>query len=285
MSELGAFLRNKRLDQNMSLDYLQEATKIQKRYLLAIENGQYEALPGAFYAKAFVKSYSEALGLDPDAVIEQYGGELPEVHHPENRRRSRMDRLQRRRKASGKSQGRPTLLPVFAGILFLGIVGFGLFLAIQGLSDSGDQSSSPGDDPGVQVESNEDPGEPPAPQENEREEDADAPAEEEESGSQPEEVSSEGMVTTFDISGMEALEMELTFTGESYIDTKDESGTIIDQYDGTADMDPVTLDYSDRDYVLLNIGNTSGVEITINGEAFEWPNDSIHQNVVFERME
>ncbi|RKD75319.1 helix-turn-helix protein [Sinobaca qinghaiensis] len=284
MSELGAFLRNKRLDQNMSLDYLQEATKIQKRYLLAIENGQYEALPGAFYAKAFVKSYSEALGLNPDTVIEQYGGELPEVHHPENRRKSRMDRLQRRRKASGKSQGRPTLLPVFAGILFLGIVGFGLFLAIQGLSDSGDQSSSPGDDPGVQVESNEDPGEPPASQENEQEEDAPA-EEEEENGSQPEEVSSEGMVTTFDVSGMETLEIELTFTGESYIDTKDESGSIIDQYDGTADMDPVTLDYSDLDYVLLNIGNTSGVELTINGEAFEWPNDSIHQNIVFERME
>ncbi|WP_252313771.1 helix-turn-helix domain-containing protein [Sinobaca sp. H24] len=281
MSELGAFLRNKWLDQNMSLDYLQEATKIQKRYLLAIENGQYEALPGAFYAKAFVKNYSEALGLDPDWVIDQYGAELPEIHHPESRRNSRIDRLQRRRNASRRSQGRPTLLPVFAGILFLGIVGFGLFLAIQGLSDSGDQSSAPGEDPGVQVESNEDPSEPAAPQQEEEQEE---PAETD-NENQPEEVSSEGMLTTYDISNMESLEFELSFTGESYIDTQDDSGSIIDQYDATADMDPVTLDYSDRDYVLFNVGNTSGVEVTINGEAFEWPSDSIHQNVVFERAE
>ena len=79
MSELGNFLRQAREEKKVSLDQLQEITKIRKRYLEAIEQGEYGILPGQFYARAFVKSYAEAIGLSAENVFEQFSADLPEV--------------------------------------------------------------------------------------------------------------------------------------------------------------------------------------------------------------
>lgn len=77
MSELGALLRKARNEKGLSLDDIQEVTKIRKRYLEAIESGDYSVLPGTFYVRAFVKNYSEAVGLDPDEVLRLYQHEVP----------------------------------------------------------------------------------------------------------------------------------------------------------------------------------------------------------------
>ena len=63
-SVIGQELQKARLDKGLSLDDIQQATKIQKRYLAAIENGQFDQLPGAFYERAFVRQYANAVGLD-----------------------------------------------------------------------------------------------------------------------------------------------------------------------------------------------------------------------------
>ncbi|TXK81919.1 RodZ domain-containing protein [Paenibacillus sp. N3.4] len=72
MSDLGNILRKTRLERKISLDDLQEVTKIRKRYLEAIEEGNYKVLPGSFYVRAFIKSYAEAVGLDPTEVLNMY---------------------------------------------------------------------------------------------------------------------------------------------------------------------------------------------------------------------
>ncbi|GAA3406516.1 helix-turn-helix domain-containing protein [Paenibacillus hodogayensis] len=77
MSDLGQLLKKARLDQSISLDQLEEMTKIRKRYLEAIEDGDYKILPGSFYVRAFIKSYSEAVGLDPNEVLGLYGNAIP----------------------------------------------------------------------------------------------------------------------------------------------------------------------------------------------------------------
>ncbi|MCG6183460.1 helix-turn-helix domain-containing protein, partial [Anoxybacillus sp. LAT_26] len=68
MTELGKRLREAREEKNMSLDELQEMTKIQKRYLIGIEEGNYAIMPGTFYVRAFIRQYAEAVGLDPDEL-------------------------------------------------------------------------------------------------------------------------------------------------------------------------------------------------------------------------
>ncbi|THF78439.1 helix-turn-helix domain-containing protein [Cohnella fermenti] len=77
MSDLGLLLRKAREQRGYTLDDIQEATKIRKRYLEAIENGEYKVLPGSFYVRAFVKTYAETVGLDAEEVLRLYHKELP----------------------------------------------------------------------------------------------------------------------------------------------------------------------------------------------------------------
>jgi transcriptional regulator with XRE-family HTH domain len=77
MSDLGSLLRKAREQRGYTLDDVQEATKIRKRYLEAIETGDYKILPGSFYVRAFVKTYAETVGLDAEEVLRLYQKELP----------------------------------------------------------------------------------------------------------------------------------------------------------------------------------------------------------------
>ncbi|GGD67766.1 helix-turn-helix domain-containing protein [Paenibacillus nasutitermitis] len=77
MSDLGALLRKARDQRGLSLDDIQDLTKIRKHYLEAIEEGNYSVLPGTFYVRAFVKNYAENVGLDADEVLRLYQKEIP----------------------------------------------------------------------------------------------------------------------------------------------------------------------------------------------------------------
>ncbi|KOP67700.1 XRE family transcriptional regulator [Bacillus sp. FJAT-18019] len=79
MSELGQQLREARLQKGMSLDDVQEVTKIRKRYLEAIEAGDYKVLPGSFYVRAFIKTYAEAVGMDSDELLEGHKQDVPKT--------------------------------------------------------------------------------------------------------------------------------------------------------------------------------------------------------------
>lgn len=77
MAELGTRLKEARLSKGYSLDDLQEITKIQKRYLVGIEEGNYSIMPGSFYVRAFIKQYADAVGLNAEEILETYKSELP----------------------------------------------------------------------------------------------------------------------------------------------------------------------------------------------------------------
>jgi cytoskeletal protein RodZ len=79
MSDLGALLRKAREQRGYTLDDIQDYTKIRKRYLDAIETGDYKVLPGSFYVRAFVKTYAETVGLDAEEVLRLYHKELPQT--------------------------------------------------------------------------------------------------------------------------------------------------------------------------------------------------------------
>ncbi|MGX7149645.1 helix-turn-helix domain-containing protein [Enterococcus ureasiticus] len=71
---IGKKLRDARLQQNMSLDELQQITKTQKRYLIAIEENDFDSMPGTFYVRAFIRQYASAVGLDGNELVEIYDG-------------------------------------------------------------------------------------------------------------------------------------------------------------------------------------------------------------------
>ncbi|WP_199623382.1 helix-turn-helix domain-containing protein [Paenibacillus alkalitolerans] len=92
MSDLGQLLRKARTERGITLEELQEGTKIRKRYLEAIEEGKYDILPGNFYARAFIKQYSEAVGLDADEVLRLYANEIPATEPEQSAEPIRMKR-------------------------------------------------------------------------------------------------------------------------------------------------------------------------------------------------
>ena len=73
---IGDKLRQARLSKNISLDELQQKTKIQKRYLEAIEKGAFDLLPGDYYVRTFLKQYAAAVGENGDHLVAVFNGEL-----------------------------------------------------------------------------------------------------------------------------------------------------------------------------------------------------------------
>lgn len=80
MVQIGEILKSARLSKGYTLDDLQQMTKIQKRYLIAIEEGNFEIMPGNFYVRAFIKQYADIVGLDGDRLLGDHASVIPEIH-------------------------------------------------------------------------------------------------------------------------------------------------------------------------------------------------------------
>lgn len=68
---VGNKLHEARARRSLSLQEAEEATKIRCRYLLAIENEDWDQLPGDTYARAFIRTYGAFLGLDGERLAEE----------------------------------------------------------------------------------------------------------------------------------------------------------------------------------------------------------------------
>lgn len=76
MSGIGEQLRKAREAKGLSISDIEKATKIQSRYLEAIENNNFDKLPGDFYVRAFIRQYAQIVGLDGKELLSQYQGEV-----------------------------------------------------------------------------------------------------------------------------------------------------------------------------------------------------------------
>ena len=74
---LGQRLREARLARSLSVEEAAQATRIRVRFLVALESGDYEALPSAAQARGFVRSYAGYLGLDPLPLLEELSQDSP----------------------------------------------------------------------------------------------------------------------------------------------------------------------------------------------------------------
>ena len=63
MEGIGPILKRAREEKNISLQEIAETTKIRVKYLQAIEDEQFDLLPGAVYAKGFVNTYIRYLDI------------------------------------------------------------------------------------------------------------------------------------------------------------------------------------------------------------------------------
>jgi cytoskeleton protein RodZ len=95
--EIGNSLREARLRQGLEFPELEQATKIRGKYLRALEQEEFEQLPGPTYVKGFLRSYAEYLGLDGQLYLDEYNSRfLVEEEAPFRPRRSNAGRAQHR---------------------------------------------------------------------------------------------------------------------------------------------------------------------------------------------
>ncbi len=69
---IGATLREARSRRKIDLDEVESAIKIRARYLQAMENEEWDALPGGAYTRGFIRTYASYLGLDGERLADDY---------------------------------------------------------------------------------------------------------------------------------------------------------------------------------------------------------------------
>lgn len=69
--DLGRHLRELRERKGLSLDALAEETRIRRDYLESLEAGDYDAFPGEYWARQFLRSYATALGINAGIATSQ----------------------------------------------------------------------------------------------------------------------------------------------------------------------------------------------------------------------
>jgi cytoskeleton protein RodZ len=76
---LGAALAAARLSLDLAVEDIASATRVRTRYIIAIEESDFEALPARPFVVGYVRAYAMALGLDEDAVVARFRAEAPAV--------------------------------------------------------------------------------------------------------------------------------------------------------------------------------------------------------------
>jgi hypothetical protein len=72
MPDIGATLREARMRQHLDISEIEAKTKIRAKYLRALENEEWDLLPGDTFVRSFLRTYAETLGLDARVLLEDY---------------------------------------------------------------------------------------------------------------------------------------------------------------------------------------------------------------------
>ncbi|KWW52662.1 transcriptional regulator, partial [Bacillus cereus] len=227
MTELGQKLKEARGTKGLSIDQLHEITKIQKRHLVAIEEGNYDVLPGAFYARAFIKQYADAVGLNGEELLVEYQSTIPQS---EKRDVPQVSTGQKTQETMQKSSSWPIAdhMPKILVALLVIAVGVVIWFVFQALTGKDDEKvpntqsekievkkaeNSPLDTKKDEVKAEEPKKEEPKKEEPKKEEQPAQPTGQQE----VKVVGTTGKVSTLEIHNNKTLELEISGKGASYV--------------------------------------------------------------------
>ncbi|KQL39396.1 hypothetical protein AN960_10600 [Bacillus sp. FJAT-25509] len=293
MTELGKYLREAREAKGLSIDDVQELTKIQKRYLEAIEEGNYEILPGQFYVRAFIRQYAETIGVDVSGFLTEKPAveestvvnTVEEVKHEEIP--SRASKLKEPLNNVKSSRIMDYLPRILVAILILGIC-IAIYMMFPSKNDgkSADTNQS-------QTNSNSEIEKPKnnaldqAKTNNTKKTGKPKNDVTEQPPAQKITVdSAAGKRTTISLSGTDVFKLEVVANGESYVDLKNADGKMF--YSGILKQGQTqNYDLTQENEVTVNIGASNNVELRINDEVFKYPvspTNAVHQKITIKNL-
>src|SRR5271170_243779 len=84
MGHFGEDLRRERESRGIALETITDSTKISSRHLSALEQEQFEQLPGGVFNKGIVRGYARVVGLDEEAWLGRFMSACQEGGHLED---------------------------------------------------------------------------------------------------------------------------------------------------------------------------------------------------------
>jgi cytoskeleton protein RodZ len=129
--EIGNSLREARLRQGLEIPRIEANTKIRGKYLRALEEEEFEVLPGDTYVKGFLKTYADYLGLDGQLYLDEFNSRFATAEEISVTQSSTPQRRQRRRVESN------LVVVALAGIVAVTV------LVVVGLAGIGTGSDDP----------------------------------------------------------------------------------------------------------------------------------------------
>lgn len=116
---LGEKLRQAREARGMTISQIAEQTRISAHYIEAIENNDFDLLPGGVFNKGFIKLYARCVGLDEQEVIQDYLRQVSEKQEQE---------LKIYKPEVLIDEDKPSKLPmIILAILLIGLIAWGSF--------------------------------------------------------------------------------------------------------------------------------------------------------------
>lgn len=289
LTELGNRLREAREEKGWSLDDLQHMTKIQKRYLRGIEEGNYDVMPGHFYVRAFIKQYAETVGLDPEIIFDEYKNDLPRMMNedlPEQ-----LSRVKTRTVSDKTSKFFDVFPKILIAIFIIGALSLMWYFWPE---KAGNQPNTP-----IEEDTNNTPitlEERESTQKNDvidktddtQEEKVDTNEEEKKDEVELDQqklsvVEATGRKSIYELKNSDQKMIKVVSTGESWIEIKNGKGYSFFAGMLTAKQpDGETFDFTNESEAFIVVGRATEADIYINGEKLDYaisPTDQVRQDI------
>jgi len=128
---IGEVLKSTRTRLRLDIATVEQQTKIRTKYLRALENEEWETLPGPTYVKGFLRTYAGYLGLDADALVDEFRRTIersPASEQPYLFSEPLLERRRRPVEPRRRSRGYALLVAGIVGVLaVIVLVAIGLF--------------------------------------------------------------------------------------------------------------------------------------------------------------
>ncbi|MGM0839096.1 MAG: helix-turn-helix domain-containing protein [Bacillota bacterium] len=290
MTELGNRLKEAREAKGYSLDDLQRITKIQKRYLIGIEEGSYDAMPGKFYVRAFIKQYCEAVGLPPEVIFEEHKEEIPTTYEDEIP--VSLSRVQSRKSVSESS----TRVFDFVPKLLIALFVIGALIAVwvfwQGkVGDKAPETQPSENQEQVDVDENQTAESEEPEEETKDKKETESKSSEDENAKEDKEqkpeqsleaVDSSDYKTTYELKNAEEFKLQLSAKGDTWVKVFNTDEQVL--FEGLLKQDnKKDFDFSGEKQAYLIIGDASNTDISVNGKKLEYKisaTDVVRQDII-----
>jgi len=245
---IGSILRQQRESKKLQVEEIAEELKIRLQYLEALENDQFELLPGKLYQRSFLKTYAQFLNLDQGRILKMFD------QHEKSRRSFQkepegMKMLEESIKAQSTLQKQPQPGKSRAGYWFAILTGLALgifcliYLAKPGMKKKHDIASE-------------------------------LSAAAESLTTQPEAVDTTSFVWRLDnlLTNSSEMILRIEAKGDSWVKIIADKKTLFTGFIAAG----MAIEFKANDYFSINLGKNEGVEIYLNGMKIKSLEKGIH---------